>query len=158
MLQHKGGWLGLFEMVFNIKKVVNNSCKTFKKNNVCQQKIWSLTKLLVVQQRVSSIPIYDWAIQSWIFLKTSLRDEEFKEFHTAHCRMDNTKSCSISVRSKTKYLEIQDWMKLQNPFFLFPWHTAQISQGLSRLNLPGISLLNFWTFATCRDFAAIIPS
>lgn len=54
MIQCKGVWLRLFEMVFNIKKVVNSSCKTFKGNNACQQKIWSSRKLLVVQQIVSS--------------------------------------------------------------------------------------------------------
>lgn len=34
MLQCKGVLLSLFEMVFKIKKVVKNSCKTFKRNNI----------------------------------------------------------------------------------------------------------------------------
>lgn len=40
-LQYKGAELfgfGLFEIVFNITKVVNSSCKTFKRNNIWQQK------------------------------------------------------------------------------------------------------------------------
>lgn len=41
------------------------------------------------------------------------------EFHSTHCVLDNTKSCLVSLRSKTKYLKIQDRMKLQSYFFFF---------------------------------------
>lgn len=40
MLQCKGVLLSLFEMVFKIKKVVKNSCKTFKRNNIWRFEDW----------------------------------------------------------------------------------------------------------------------
>lgn len=45
--------------------------------------------------------------------------KDSKNFKMHTCRLDNTKSGLVSLRSRTKYLEIQDWMKLQSYFCLF---------------------------------------